>query len=114
MELFSSDMLSEDRCVAQSERESGAEAESDVRVARSRRDRRDQPLAIPSHRLQLHRMDLYRQSTAQIRNAVSLLSHSPHMYEEFIAKNASAVSQIESGLRSLTYIIPGSLLYPVS
>jgi peroxin-16 len=28
-------------------------------------------------------------------------------YEEFISKNASAVSQIESGLRSLTYIIPG-------
>lgn len=29
------------------------------------------------------------------------------MYSEFIVKNASAVSQIESALRSLTYIIPG-------
>ncbi|KAL2758318.1 hypothetical protein ACRALDRAFT_1080204 [Sodiomyces alcalophilus JCM 7366] len=28
-------------------------------------------------------------------------------YDEFIAKNASQVSQIESGLRSLTYVIPG-------
>lgn len=30
-----------------------------------------------------------------------------HLYGDFISKNASAVSQIESGLRSLTYIIPG-------
>ncbi|KAF2993186.1 Peroxisomal membrane protein pex16 [Curvularia kusanoi] len=29
------------------------------------------------------------------------------MYSEFITKNSSAVSQIESALRSLTYIIPG-------
>ncbi|CAG9993694.1 unnamed protein product [Clonostachys byssicola] len=30
-----------------------------------------------------------------------------NMYEEFITKNAGQVSQIESALRSLTYIIPG-------
>lgn len=30
------------------------------------------------------------------------------MYSEFITKNSSAVSQIESALRSLTYIIPGA------
>ncbi|SPO07291.1 related to peroxisomal membrane protein peroxin 16 [Cephalotrichum gorgonifer] len=30
-----------------------------------------------------------------------------HMYDDFIAKNAGQVSQIESALRSLTYIIPG-------
>jgi hypothetical protein len=30
-------------------------------------------------------------------------------YEEFITKNAGQVSQIESALRSLTYIIPGKL-----
>lgn len=29
------------------------------------------------------------------------------MYDEFITKNAGQVSQIESALRSLTYIIPG-------
>jgi len=28
-------------------------------------------------------------------------------YEDFVSKNASSVSQIESALRSLTYIIPG-------
>jgi Peroxisomal membrane protein (Pex16) len=31
-------------------------------------------------------------------------------YDDFITKNASQVSQIESALRSLTYIIPGSSL----
>ncbi|KAH7308706.1 peroxisome membrane protein [Stachybotrys elegans] len=39
-----------------------------------------------------------------------ILSLPPHllgMYEEFITKNASQVSQIESALRSLTYVIPG-------
>jgi len=29
------------------------------------------------------------------------------MYEDFVTKNAGAVSQIESSLRSLTYIVPG-------
>lgn len=31
------------------------------------------------------------------------------MYEDFILKNASSVSQIESALRSITYIIPGAM-----
>lgn len=30
-----------------------------------------------------------------------------HSYGDFITKNSSAVAQIESGLRSLTYVIPG-------
>jgi hypothetical protein len=33
-----------------------------------------------------------------------------HKYDDFITKNAHQVSQIESTLRSLTYIIPG--LFP--
>ncbi|KAH7136682.1 peroxisome membrane protein [Dactylonectria estremocensis] len=40
----------------------------------------------------------------------SILSMPPQwlsMYEDFITKNAGQVSQIESALRSLTYIIPG-------
>ncbi|KAK7428077.1 hypothetical protein QQZ08_005316 [Neonectria magnoliae] len=40
----------------------------------------------------------------------SILSMPPQwlsMYDEFITKNAGQVSQIESALRSLTYIIPG-------
>ena len=31
-----------------------------------------------------------------------------NMYEDFVTKNAGAVSQIESSLRSLTYIVPGT------
>ncbi|KAJ4340362.1 hypothetical protein N0V87_002654 [Didymella glomerata] len=43
-------------------------------------------------------------------NATEVLSQPTKwlsMYSEFITKNSSAVSQIESALRSLTYIIPG-------
>lgn len=31
------------------------------------------------------------------------------MYDDFITKNAGQVSQLESALRSLTYVIPGKL-----
>lgn len=43
-----------------------------------------------------------------ITNPLSLPSQWLHMYDEFITKNAHQVSQIESTLRSLTYIIPGT------
>ena len=39
--------------------------------------------------------------------ALSLPSQWVGLYSDFITRNAGAVSQIESGLRSLTYIIPG-------
>ncbi|KAK4102850.1 peroxisome membrane protein [Parathielavia hyrcaniae] len=42
-----------------------------------------------------------------VKNTLSLPSQWLHMYDEFITKNAHQVSQIESTLRSLTYIIPG-------
>ncbi len=42
-----------------------------------------------------------------IKNTLAMPSHWVHMYDEFITKNAHQVSQIESTLRSLTYIIPG-------
>ncbi|TEA12336.1 Peroxisomal membrane protein PEX16 [Colletotrichum sidae] len=45
--------------------------------------------------------------TSTIRTVLSLPPQWLHMYDEFITKNASQVSQIESALRSLTYIIPG-------
>lgn len=32
-----------------------------------------------------------------------------NIYGDFITKNAHAVSQIESALRSLTYIVPGTV-----
>jgi peroxin-16 len=45
------------------------------------------------------------------RNPIKTLISMPptwlHMYSDFITKNAHQVSQIESALRSLTYIIPG-------
>lgn len=43
-----------------------------------------------------------------IRAVLSLPPQWLQMYDEFITKNASQVSQIESALRSLTYIIPGN------
>ncbi len=52
-------------------------------------------------------VDLYKQASKQIPEVVSLPPKWLNMYGDFITKNASAVSQIESALRSLTYIIPG-------
>ncbi|KAF2146104.1 uncharacterized protein K452DRAFT_315358 [Aplosporella prunicola CBS 121167] len=48
-----------------------------------------------------------KQTPGKLSGAVSLPPKWLAMYEEFITKNASAVSQVESALRSLTYIIPG-------
>ncbi|ORY67497.1 peroxisomal membrane protein [Pseudomassariella vexata] len=42
-----------------------------------------------------------------IQSVLSLPPRWLHMYSDFITKNAHQVSQIESALRSLTYIIPG-------
>ncbi|KAL1858944.1 hypothetical protein VTK73DRAFT_7728 [Phialemonium thermophilum] len=42
-----------------------------------------------------------------VHDVVALPPKWLHMYGEFISKNASQVSQIESALRSLTYVIPG-------
>jgi peroxin-16 len=44
-----------------------------------------------------------------ILNPLSMPSRWLHMYDDFITKNAHQVSQIESTLRSLTYIIPGTI-----
>jgi peroxin-16 len=52
-------------------------------------------------------MEIYRQASASTYNALSMPGKLLGQYDEFIIKNASAVSQIESALRSLTYIIPG-------
>lgn len=42
-----------------------------------------------------------------IRSVLSMPPKWLHMYSDFIAKNSHQVSQIESALRSLTYVIPG-------
>lgn len=55
-------------------------------------------------------MDLYKQAQSKLPETISLPLQLPTMYENFVTKNASSVSQIESALRSLTYIIPGALL----
>ncbi|KAJ9160568.1 Peroxisomal membrane protein PEX16 [Coniochaeta hoffmannii] len=44
---------------------------------------------------------------SSVHSVLSLPPKWLHKYDDYIAKNASQVSQIESGLRSLTYIIPG-------
>ncbi|KAJ6186322.1 peroxin Pex16-Penicillium chrysogenum [Penicillium mononematosum] len=36
------------------------------------------------------------------------------IYEDFVTKNASSVGQVESALRSLTYIIPGEMLFDLT
>ncbi|KAF2491777.1 peroxisomal membrane protein pex16 [Lophium mytilinum] len=53
---------------------------------------------------------MYKQAKLGTQRLPDALSQSPRwlsLYSDFITKNASAVSQIESALRSLTYIIPG-------
>ncbi|KAL8726627.1 MAG: hypothetical protein Q9166_006586 [cf. Caloplaca sp. 2 TL-2023] len=51
--------------------------------------------------------DLYKQAQSSIPATISLPSHWLKSYEEFVTKNASSVGQIESAIRSLTYLIPG-------
>ncbi|KAH7392912.1 peroxisomal membrane protein pex16 [Pyrenochaeta sp. MPI-SDFR-AT-0127] len=50
---------------------------------------------------------MYKQATQRTTEVLSLPPRWLGMYSDFITKNSSAVSQIESALRSLTYIIPG-------
>lgn len=52
-------------------------------------------------------METLRKGTARVPEAITSPPKWLHSYSDFITKNAGAVSQIESGLRSLTYIIPG-------
>jgi len=50
---------------------------------------------------------MYRQATQKTGEVLSMPSQWLGMYSDFITKNSSAVTQIESALLSLTYIIPG-------
>jgi hypothetical protein len=61
--------------------------------------------------------DMYKQATQKTGEVLSMPSQWLGMYSDFITKNSSAVTQIESALRSLTYIIPGmsvQRVHPVS
>ena len=51
---------------------------------------------------------LYKQVRAQIPQTISVPTKLLGLYENFVSKNSSSVSQIETALRSLTYIIPGA------
>ncbi|MCJ1307347.1 Peroxisomal membrane protein pex16 [Agyrium rufum] len=50
---------------------------------------------------------LYKQAKKAIPETVSLPPRLLTLYDDFVVHNASSIGQIESGLRSLTYIIPG-------
>ncbi|KAL8829816.1 MAG: hypothetical protein Q9191_001795 [Dirinaria sp. TL-2023a] len=50
--------------------------------------------------------DLYQQAQSRIPSSVFSPRHWIKSYEDFVQKNTSQVSQIESALRSLTYILP--------
>ena len=50
---------------------------------------------------------LYAQARTSIPSTVAMPRSWLSAYEDFVSANSSSVSQIESALRSLTYIIPG-------
>lgn len=60
--------------------------------------------------------DLYKQAQYHVPMTVSIPRSWIRSYEDFVQKNANQVSQIESALRSLTYILPGlyTLYAPVT
>jgi peroxin-16 len=55
---------------------------------------------------------MYKQATQKTGAVLSMPVGWLGMYSDFITKNSSAVTQIESALRSLTYIIPGARRAP--
>ncbi|PYI16177.1 Pex16-domain-containing protein [Aspergillus violaceofuscus CBS 115571] len=83
--------------------------EPDCTPKRTASVRRSEPLATSSVLLILPFVEM--DATCDTESAASAALLRPSrwllLYEEFVTKNASSVSQIESALRSLTYIIPG-------
>ena len=77
-----------------------------------------QPTDITTHRRDTSRQSpatgapiaMYKQATQRTTEVLSMPTQWLGMYSDFITKNSSAVTQIESALRSLTYIIPGTNL----
>ena len=61
----------------------------------------------------LAKMDMKRKISSAMPESVVDPSKWLSSYGDFITKNSSAVAQIESGLRSLTYIIPGTASKPI-
>jgi peroxin-16 len=61
----------------------------------------------PSSHFRILAMDTLKSASGRVPNALALPPKWLNMYGNFITKNQSSVTQIESALRSLTYIIPG-------
>ncbi|KAJ5738228.1 Peroxisome membrane protein Pex16 [Penicillium malachiteum] len=66
-------------------------------------------LTSRSHAIALLHLDM--ETVGTIQNPISPAMLQPSkwlsLYEDFVTKNSSSVGQVESALRSLTYIIPG-------
>lgn len=52
-------------------------------------------------------MESYRKSLPQLNREILRPTKWLSAYEDLVTKNVNTVNQIESALRSLTYIIPG-------
>lgn len=63
-----------------------------------------------------HAITVIMETVRNIQNPIPAAMLQPSkwlpLYEEFVTKNASSVGQVESALRSLTYIIPGAHASP--
>lgn len=55
-------------------------------------------------------IETLKKAPSRLPRPLSHLSDLLNLYGDFITKNASSISQIESALRSLTYIIPGIII----
>ncbi|KAI0172916.1 peroxisome membrane protein [Hypoxylon sp. FL1284] len=64
-------------------------------------------MSLPADHFNTHSSRPGNKSQNPIQSVLSMPPRWLHMYGDFITKNSHQVSQIESALRSLTYIIPG-------
>ncbi|CRL22036.1 Peroxisome membrane protein, Pex16 [Penicillium camemberti] len=68
-------------------------------------------ISSPPSQLSQHAWSLKMETVRNIQNPIPPVLLQPSkwlsIYEDFVTKNASSVGQVESALRSLTYIIPG-------
>lgn len=57
------------------------------------------------------KISLYKQAKSHLPATALSAPSWLHSYEDFVMKNATQVTQIESALRSLSHIIPGILYF---
>lgn len=56
---------------------------------------------------QRDKMQMYKEASNRTMDVLKTPLQYARMYPDFVIKNASAINQVETALRSLTYIIPG-------